>query len=349
MAKASSFKQRASGSLYATTLKRLSKYSVLSSRTAEAVARSIQAQSEFATYQDLFRAVEMPTPTFYRSKKSGGVAVVDIPSRQQKEEGTIVIHLPMANPLDSNQLYQVATVALLQPSYRIIAFGNPSGAPYSFPEQNLTMLKRLGIGSLRNTRPLVAAEIDYLKECGVKNAHHVGYSYGAHKALIQALYSDSELIKSVTFIDPVAHPRGMKQLIEDFQNTFHPMGEYVNRTKLTTYFDARHDASETKHHKTALRRPINIAIGFLMARFDFITNLRQLLTQNPHIYVAVAWGSKSELGNDAHMSVSMHQLAHDYPEQMLSMRLEDDKHSVANDVTLYAAIIREVLSAASKN
>jgi len=140
-------------------------------------------------------------------------------------------------------------------------------------------------------------------------------------------------------VDPVAHSRGLRQLIHDFRATFAPMGKYVDRTQLEPYFNARRDAAKSKHHKGALRRPISIAIGILMARFDFISNLKKLLNLHPNLKVTVAWGSKSELGNDAHMRTSIHQLAHDYPEHIKALRLKDDEHALANDIHLYAAII----------
>lgn len=331
-------------SIHELTKQRLEKYEVFSDTTCKLVAAFAQKQSKYKTYQAFFEAVGMPAPQLYVNKKGEGVSVVDIASQSSKSsQGTIVIHLPMSNPLDANQLYHVATVAATNPHYRVIAFGNPSGEPFSYKEQNLNFWKRIGIGTLRHLRPLVSAEIDYLKEQKIATMHLVGYSYGAHKALIETSYLKPGVVKSLVLIDPVAHPRGMKQLTEDFRRTFQPLGGYVNRTEMQTYFDARAEAAKTKHHKEALARSITIAIGFMMARFNVVPFLTKVISRHPHLQVSVAWGSDSELGNDAHVSTSLAQLSRDTPGMVRAMRLEADTHAFANDIYLYAAIIHEGL------
>lgn len=328
--------------IYTNTAKRLRAYGVFSEATVKKVARVAQRQAEYAKYQDFFREVGVSTPTLHLVSKKQGVPVAEIPAKG-KLKGTIVIHLPMSNPLDENQLYHAATVAAALPNYRIVVFGNPSGAPYKFKQQSVRLWHLLAIAFSANRRALVNAEIDYLRKYQIINAHHVGYSYGAHKALIETGYLRDDEVASVTFIDPVAHPRGFKQLIHDFKSTFKPMGKYVDRTHIQTYFDARAAAAKTEHHKGALRRPISIAIGVVLSRLDFIATLTKLLNTHRDLKTTVAWGSKSELGNDAHMKASLHQLAHDHNGRVKAVRLKDDEHAMANDIHLYAAIVYESL------
>lgn len=328
--------------MYNNTAKRLRAYGVFSEETVEKVARVAQRQAQYTKYQDFFREVGVSTPKLHLVSKRQGVPVAEIPAKG-KSKGVIVIHLPMSNPLDENQLYHAATVAATLPDYRIIVFGNPSGAPYKFKQQNARLWHLLAIALSNNRRALVKAEIDYLRKHHITNAHHVGYSYGAHKALIEAGYLRDDEVASVAFIDPVAHPRGFKQLIHDFKSTFKPMGKYVDRTHIQTYFDARAAAAKTEHHKGALRRPISIAIGVVLSRLDFIPTLTRLLNTHHNLKTTVAWGSKSELGNDAHMKTSLHQLAHDHKGRVKAVRLKDDEHAMANDIHLYAAIIHESL------
>lgn len=337
-----------SRSAYDATARRLEEYGLFSDSTIKNIANFAKEQQDFITYKEFFTSIGLDGPVLFVNEKGEGVPVVDIDARQKPEVGVIVIHLPMANPLDENQLYQVATIAATNPAFRVIAFGNPSGKPYSYKSQNRSLLKLIGIASLHNTRPLVSVELDYLQENGIRNAHHVGYSYGAHKALIVAQYLSDLDISSIILIDPVAHPRGIKQLIHDFKNTFHPMGKYVDRTEDKLFLEARRDAAKTKHHDGALRRPINIAIGFVMKRLDFTKTLNQVVTDHPSIRPYVAWGSKSELGNDAHMKVSLHQLTHDNPGRVRSFRLNGDAHALANDIHLHAAIVQEALLDSAK-
>ncbi len=334
--------------LYEATKHRLEKYALFSTDTIHAIASVAKKQSEYTSYEDFFSEIGIPRPTMYLSGRNKGVPVVDILPKKGKTEGVLVLHLPMVNPLDENQLYHVATVAAAQPKYRIIAFGNPSGRPYNYKQQNMSIWNLFKIAFTNNQQPLVATELEYLRSHAIKDAHFVGYSYGAHKALIEASYAEKGTLKAITLIDPVAHPRGVRQLIHDFRNTFQPLGEYVNRTGIETYFQARKETAKTNHHNDALRRPISIAIGFILKRKDFIGSLEKVFKKHPRIAATVAWGSVGELGNDAHMKVSMHRLKYEAHENIHALRLEGDKHAFANDIHLYAAVIREAVSRADK-
>jgi len=330
-------------SIQSDTANRLRNYGVFSDSTINFIAAFADTQRKYKTYQEVFEAANIPEPTLYRTKNGRGVPVVDIVPFTKKVDGVLVLHLPMVNPLDQNQLYHIATIALMHPRYRIIAFGNPSGAPYHFKEQNKSLKDLFLIACTNRLYPLVSVELDYLKSQNIQNAHHIGYSFGAHKAVIETLYADPIEVASLTVIDPVAHPRGLKQLVHDFKSTFQPMGAYVDRTHMQTYFDARADAAKTQHHNAGLFRPISIAIGLLLGRVDFITLVKKATARNPQMVTTVAWGSDGELGNDAHMTVSMHQLRYELFHDVLPLRLKGDKHSLANDIFLYAAIVHEAL------
>jgi len=327
-----------------TTTDRLRRYGLFSAATLRVVSQLARKQVGYTTYQAFFDEVGVTKPKLYIStqKGVGGVPYVDVPAKAKQQEGTIVLHLPMGNSLDPNQLYQVATIAAANPAYRVIAFGNPSGKPYHYREQNLSVRKLWNIAFSSRRHALVAAELEYLASQEVTSAYYVGYSYGALKALIASQYSQGEQ-KGLILIDPVAHPRGLRQLFRDFNTSFKPMGEYVNRTQVQTFFDARHDAVKLVDYSAGLTRPINIAIGLMLARTDLAPLIDEVLKKKPNLELAVAWGSKSELGNDAHMKVTMHRLAHEYA-SVRTLRLEGDTHPFANDIHLHAAIIREALS-----
>lgn len=325
--------------LYSSTAKRLQAYELFSEANIDRVATFAQKQATYIDYRAFFKDMGIPKPQLFVAQNGAGVPVVDVNPAAQK--GVIVLHLPMANPLDENQLFHIATVVGTNPLFRVIAFGNPSGKPYSYKQQNLSFWQKLKIAFSSKPRGLVTAELEYLKMQKIRQAHHVGYSYGAHKAMIEVYYSAIEAVASLTLIDPVAHPRGFKQLIHDFSATFEPLGDYVNRTQIPAYLQAREAAARTRHHDGALRRPINIAIGVLMRRLDLFTMLDKVLATHPNIRLTVAWGSKSELTNDAHMKVSMHRLKYEENKNVRALRLSADKHALANDIHAYAAIIGE--------
>lgn len=335
----------ARSAIYEKTVKRLTAYNLFDTQCIEEVARLAQEQSQFETYQQFFKSVDVPLePTLFIAANGRGVPLVDIDARESKEKGVLVVHLPMGNSLDANQLYQIATLALAFPAHRIIAFGNPSGKPLAYKQENLSFVEWLRVAFTKKLRGLVSAELEYLTSQNIQNASHVGYSYGAHKALLCAYYADSTQVSKVMLVDPVAHPRYRRQLLKDFSSTFEPLGKYVNRTELQSYFDARADAAEQVKHSQGIRRPVNIAIGLMLARIDFISWVTATLSKHPKLRAAVAWGSKSELGNDAHMKASLHNLAYETAKGRVKMlRLQGDAHAFPNDVHLYAAIVLQSL------
>lgn len=332
----------ADADIYTITANRLKAYKLFSDATVKAVARFAKKQAAYNTYQDFFKATGIHEPTLHVTRSGEGVPLVDIAAKKA-QKGVVVLHLPMSNSLDPNQLYQVGTVAATNPSYRVIAFGNPNVKPFAYRQQNLSILNKIRIAFTHNLQPLVKAELDYLNSQGVERPIHVGYSYGALKALIASFYTPKGKVKGVILVDPVAHARYPQQLVGNFISTIKPLGEYVNRTKAKTYLEARQEAARLVKGNRALLKPINLAIASMLARIDFIKYFEQLLLKQPQLSALVAWGSKSELGNDAHMGVNLDPKYRKNP-RIKAMRLENDTHAFANDIYLYAAIVHEALS-----
>ena len=327
------------------TKARLQSYGLFSDATIKTVTKVAQQQVEYARYEDYFKGMGLPAPALHYYTKRRAVPVVDVAPRQHPEQGVIAMHLPMGNPLDANQLYQVATMAATLPAYRIVAFGNPSGAPYRFKQQGRSLGELWRIAFGRSKQALVAGELDYLSSMNYENVCHVGYSYGAHKALIASTHS-SAVVAGIVLVDPVAHSRYARQLLGDFKRTFGPMGEYVNRTGVDSYFEAR-KATAGVRYNAGLVRPVNLAVGMMLSRLDFIPLLGRVAKQHPHARITVAWGSASELGNPAHLQANLHNLGQGYRD-VRSYRLEGDTHTFANDIHLHAAIICESLSGVKK-
>lgn len=328
------------------TADRLAAYALFSPQTIKTIADCAKTQAELS-YKEWLDKVGMPEVKIFTTKRDRVVPYIDIPAHVKNgRERTLVVHLPMGNSLDPNQLYQVATIAATNPSFRVIAFGNPSGRPFRFRRQRLSIKELFEVAFTKKRRSVIASELEYLEHNAIKNVYHVGYSYGALKALLAVQYAP-ETVKGLILVDPVAHPRYRKQLLENFMATIEPMGRYVDRTSLQGYFDARKEAAETVNFNEGLRRPINIAIGMMLAKADFTELLTNALKRNPQLITTVAWGGKSELGNDAHMGVTLHNLAQKYP-HVSALRLKDDMHAFANDLHLYAAIIFEALRCASE-
>lgn len=238
----------------------LSFYGLFSKKTLAVISQFAAKQDSFKTYQDFFASVAMPEPTLFVTPEGRGTSVVDIPSKKP-ERGVLVYYTPMGNPLDPNQLYQIATIAATNPHYRVVGFGSPSGSPYNFPEQNLSFLDKCNIAFTSYLRPLVAADLAYLQKIGAYNITIIGYSFGALRALLAWKYSTSLNIRRVVFIDPVTHPRLPHILVRDFKATMGPLGMYVDRTGSQKFKQARHDTSAVLQYDQGLRRSINLSVS----------------------------------------------------------------------------------------
>ena len=93
----------------------------------------------------------------------------------------------------------------------------------------------------------------------------------------------------------------------------------------------------------SLLRPINIAIGFMLARLSVPNYLKSFSSNNPDVPVTLSWGTKSEIVSDSEMDVAIRDLKRS-TKSLKTIRLEGQKHALANDVHLHAAIILQALS-----
>lgn len=325
-----------------TLRERLKQEGYFSAETIDVVTEVAKRQWQSGTYQEYFASLAIPSPQLFVGKSGAGVIVVDVPAKR-KEEGVLVMHLPMANPLDTNQLFQVATIVAANPGYRVIAFGNPSGGAYRYKAQALSSLKRRGIASDNHSEYLVETELAYLASQKLTRVSHIGYSFGALKALLESYHAGTIAVEHLITIEPPAHPRPLIQLASDFLRTDAHLNRYVDRADTPIFIQARKDAVNGRDYRRGLLRPINIAIARLLARADFIDILTKTMVLHPALRVTLSWAGKSELGNDAHFTVSAHHLSLAMPGRLNAMRFADAHHSVANDPYLHAAIITESL------
>lgn len=330
-----------SESFYASTKKRLEQYGIFSPDVADSVAQFAQKQRAFPTYQEFFLAMGVGKVATHVLPNGNGVTVVDIPAKK-KQQGVIVVHAAMSTPLNANQLYALATIAGVNPEYRIVGFGNPvTGAHYQ-RSQGLRAIDWVKIAVANDLGPIVELELDYLRTQGIDTCYQVGYSYGALKAVAESQYLGEGHLKGLLLVDPVAFPRSVIRLARDFKKTYGPLGEYVNRVNVPTYHAARGDAAKEQGNGP-IGRPVSIAIGLALARINIYKRLRNIIEYTPKAKVAVAWATQSELGDD---SVTRDFIDSTAPHAIHAMRVENEAHAFANDVHLYAALVRQFITKA---
>lgn len=330
-------------SLYHSTEQRLVSYGVFTPAVIDQIATLAQHQGTFRTYRDFFTSTGVGEPFVYTVKNGDGVSVIDIPARDT-QEGVLVVHTSMATPLDASQLYQLATLAAANSTYRIIGFGNPAGGVQYIKAQELNFWRRFKVAVFRDMSPVVAPELAYLKEQSLTRWYQIGFSYGALKATAESEYMDPGSLQGLLLLDPVPFTRSVIRLVLDFKRTYGPLGKYVNRVNLQTYHDARGDAAEG-FGKNALLRPINIAIAVALSRNAIYERITRVMNMQPRAKIAIAWGSKSELGDElrTRRSIAAINQGGVLKDRVQSFRLEGAEHAFVNDIHLYAAIVKQFL------
>ena len=91
----------------------------------------------------------------------------------------------------------------------------------------------------------------------------------------------------------------------------------------------------------------NFSLGFHvsnnLSKASIITWLQRAIGRNPDVRITVAWGTQSELSNDAQLRADLQEVAKTKKQTIQTMPIQNQKHAFANDIYLHAAIIREAL------
>ncbi len=318
-----------------TTAERLGGYQVFSPHVVDAVAEFADFQASFKTYQE-FLTSQGITEGMLADK---GLAYIDLRPKEHDPAEALVVHLPMANPLDPNQLYGIATIAGTNPNKRIIAFANPSGPGYDGNWLLHSERRKVVRG---NGRPLVASLEHRLSQVGIDTVDHYGYSYGVEKALAASMGHTS--VKSLILLEPASvEPRNLVSLGLAFAKSAGRLEEYVQACNLPTFEDAREDSVGALSYNLGLARLSNIAIARYISQGRFFANYRHALLANHNASATVAWGSESELASDQILSNTLNQPG--YTQRTNDLRLVGHGHAVANDIHVQAAVVLEGLAA----
>ncbi|MDQ5972050.1 MAG: hypothetical protein QG553_209 [Patescibacteria group bacterium] len=318
-----------------STAERLEGYGVFSPDAVDAVAEFADFQASFKTYQE-FLASQGITEDMLEQK---GLPYIDIRPTEHDPAEALAIHLPMANPLDANQLYAIATIAGTNPNKRVVAFANPSGPGY---DGNWLMHSERHKVVRGNGRPLVAPLDHYLSQAGIDTVDHYGYSYGVEKALAASMGHAS--VKSLILLEPASvESRNLVSLGLAFAKSAGRLEEYVQACNLPTFEDAREDSVGALSYNIGLARLTNLAIARYIGQGRFFANYRQALLANHNASATVAWGSESELASDDILSSTLDKPG--YRQRSNTLRLVGHGHAVANDIHVQAAVVLEGLAA----
>lgn len=326
-----------------TTAERLENYNAFSTEVIEEITDFAERQVDFGSYQEFFDYVRAGEPRIIEMDGYKPVSVLDIRPAEHDPEEAILYHLPMGNPLDPNQIYQIATIAGTNPNKRIIATGNPSGPGYGYGLLDLRQRDRVANFDLR---PVIEPVLRYADEQGISRSHQVGYSYGSDKAAEAAVHADHE-VENIVALEPVLGGRNLARLGLDFASTAKELDRYVKASELPTFEAARKESVGAVGFNLGLLRLSNFAIARALAKGQFDVRLDNALERQNTARATVIWGSESEMAVDGLCTAVCADLTRTYGEHRVrGIRLLGQKHALANDVHLQAAIVRESLKTA---
>ncbi len=326
------------------TAERLTQYYHFDSAVVEQVSEAMNRQAAFSSYANFLDVVGANNPQPYALEGYSQRQILDIRPRDEEDPAqTIVVHLPMANPTDMNQRYQLASLAYVKPNSRIIAMGHPSGG--EFKDGGLTYKQRHAVAG-GNFKPVIDPLVSYLDKENIETVINVGNSYGAELAASLASNGTHKVTDTV-YIEPASvKKRNVLKLGLDFKSSEPPMKEYVVANELPTFIEARTDGVGANDYIKGLLRLTNIAVSRGLARGKFEEHAIAGLKEQIDMKTTFAWGTHSELAID---ELVLH-IVDEYTifagiKRVKIIRMNGQTHALGNDLALSNAIVLQSLKA----
>jgi len=267
-------------------------------------------------------------------------SILDIRPLEHDPKAALMIHLAMGQPLDPNNLYQIAAIASANPDTRIITAGNPSTSKFHASKFTRDQRKAIAGG---NFFPLNEDLLRYAHDERIETVDLYGYSFGADKAL-NAMTAGTFGVERVVVLEPVtAMTRNVATLGIAFGSSGGALKDYVEQSG-PAFRSARNESIGMVGFNTSLARLSNFAIARGLAKGNFEARAAVALEAHINAKLAVAWGTKSELANNEELETAVKYLRDTYI-NVSAIRLPGHKHAVANDVWLQAAVVAQGLKA----
>lgn len=300
------------------------------------------AQDQDLDYRTFVRKYNVSRPITFKTKRLLPIQVLDLRADTVTSDNEAdILHLPMANGLTRNKIFRSVVLHRSLSNRRLIVFANP-GIPiaHRYGKSERGSLKRVASGDLE---PMVASSIGYLQNQKISVVNQYGYSYGADRALALAITAAKTGItvnKSV-----IAEPASVKsRTILGLMRDFNKSGKGLKATlKASDSKLLRSSRPRRSEHPLlvamALARPVNLAVARGLSRGGFEDRLRKAMESQPTMRVHLLWGSNSELADDVLLQKIADVFTKAHPDRVRAMRLPGHNHSMADDVSLHAAIM----------
>ncbi len=321
------------------TAERLQGYQLFGGDTIESISEVAELQASLS-YLKFFKETGLKETKSFRVPGYSPIDVVDILPESANNEEAIVLHLPMANPLDPNQLYKVATIAALNRGSRVIASANPSRPGYR--SGLLTRAQRIQVAK-GDFRPTVEPLVRYLENQHVSSVRQAGYSYGADKAMAMAAFEAFDVSRTVAVEPASVVRRSGIALGAAFASTKKALEGYVALNEVPAFVSAR-SKSVNRSYPLGLTRLTNLAIARGLTDGKFAQRTSKALKTHEGMIATFAWGSESELALDGAMRCITRDIGMAYGQDRIrTLRAKGAKHALADDIHLHAALITEGL------
>ncbi len=267
---------------------------------------------------------------------------LDIQPHEHDPKAALMIHLAMGQPLDPNNLYQIAAIAAANPNTRILTAPNPSGPAYAAPKFTAAERKAIAGGDFK---PVVTPLLRFAEDKRIESLNQYGYSFGADLAMEAAANDVFETPRTVVIEPASVVKRSLLGLGMAFASSNAALKDYVAESG-PAFKAARKESLGMLEFNAGLARLSNLAIARGLSHEGFELRATTALDENPSMKATIAWGSKSELANHDQLVGITDGLQYTYgPERFHSIVLADQKHALANDVFLQAAIVSQGLRA----
>lgn len=274
-----------------------------------------------------------------------GNAVLDlIPKGDFDETRARVVHLPMANGLDSNQLYKVATLFAVDPTVRMIATANPSGPGYRSGVVGHSDRRLVAHGDYY---PTVEPALRYINANRISLVDNIAGSYGVNKANAATIAASryDHVVDKMVHVDPAnLIDRRPSELGAAFHDSVKPLRGYTDAPAVPAYRAARDESVRGWRYNLGLIRLTNIAVTRGLTLGDYQEQTEAALDAQPGMSLHAVWGSESELCIDGVMSNIVDSLEYQYGDRMSHLRLPGQKHAMMGDLHLEAAVVYDALA-----
>jgi len=304
---------------------------------------SVAEHQRSQTWQDI--SSHLPEVSIFRSHNNKPVEVLDI--EPYDYDDVLVYHLPMGVTLDASMSMRLSALSLAEPYKRLISFSNPGS-----PGRGKGKIKTRDMLSVYNgdLRLTLDSPLRYLAKQGIEEVVHIGYSYGAEKAIAAAKYSDlyGQKVDQTICMEPVAiKDRHLISLGLDFLKTSTSLDEYVEAADCKAYDEARKIADKQGHgtlgYIFGLAKLSNLAIGNCLKRDIFEANVYEAIKKQQDMQLNIYWGSDSELSTDKDMMELFKRLNKFNHKRIHAEVMAKQKHAMGEDIYLHTAMILQAL------